>query len=174
VKKKEKKMRKKTLKDILVWAAAAVMIFSSAAAYGCTGTEAASITEARWSITIKAADGTSTEFTSEDAGSIEMVEVTAELEKKDGSTIEENWKGIPLAMALESAGIDDYNMVSVAASDGYSQEYEAAVIDDPETILGFFKDGEEVSADDGLVQLVVPSMSGKFWIKNVAQIEVLE
>ncbi len=167
-------MRKKTLRNILVWAAAAFMMLSFAAAYGCAGTEAASATEAQWSITIKAADGTTAEFTNEDAGAIEMVEVTAELEKKDGSTTEENWMGIPLAMVLESAGIDDYNMVSVAASDGYSQEYDAAAIDDPETILGFFKDGQEVSADDGLVQLVVPSMAGMFWIKNVAQIEVLE
>jgi len=166
-------MRKQIMRNILIWAAAALMVFSIAAS-GCVKAEAVSPTEAVWSITIKAADGTSTEFTNEDAGAIEMVEVAAVLEKKDGSKIDENWKGIPLAEVLKSAGIGDYNMISVAAGDGYSQEYEAAVIDDPETILGFFLDGEEVSADDGLVQLVVSSLAGKFWIKNVAVIEVLE
>lgn len=167
-------MAKNMVRNIVVWAAVLIMLFSFTAAAGCSNKEAASPTEAEWSITIKAADGTAVEFTGEDAGAIEMVEVTAELEKKDGTRIEENWKGIPVAEVLKSAGIDSYSMISVAAADGYSQEYEAAVIDDPETILGFFMDGQEVSADEGLVQLVVPSMTGKFWIKNVAVIEVLE
>jgi len=167
-------MRKTVMKNILVAAAALIMVLTFTAAAGCAEKDGGSATEAEWSITIKAADGTATEFTNEDAGAIDMLEVDAVLEKKDGSTIDENWKGIPLAEALKSAGVDDYNIVSVAASDGYSREYGAAAIDDPETILGFFLDGKEVSAEDGLVQLVVPSMAGKFWIKNVAVIEVLE
>ena len=167
-------MKRSGIKKILVWVLAALMIFSFTAVTGCSKVEAASATEASWSITIKAIDGSTTEFTNKDAGAIEMVEVTALLEKKDGSTIEENWKGIPLAEVLKSAGIDSYSMVSVEASDGYSREYEASAVDDPETILGFFMDGEEVSSDDGLVELVVPSMAGKFWIKNIAVIELLE
>jgi DMSO/TMAO reductase YedYZ molybdopterin-dependent catalytic subunit len=167
-------MRKTVIKNILVWAAAVLMVLAFTAAAGCAEKESASATEAQWSITIKAVDGGTTQFTNEDAGSIDMVDVAAVLEKKDGSTIDENWKGIPLAEVLKSVGIDSYSKISVAAGDGYSQEYEAAAIDDPETILGFFLDGEEVSTDDGLVQLVVPTLSGKFWIKNVAVIEVLE
>lgn len=165
-------MRKTWTRKVMVLAAAVLMTVSSAAA-GCAGTQA-SATEAEWSITIKDASGKAVEFDNEDAGNLEMVEVDATLEKKDGSTIEENWKGTPLADVLESAGIDDYTRVSVQASDGYSQEYEASAVDDPGTILGFFQDGKEVSPDEGLVQLVVPSMAGKYWIKNVAVIEVIE
>ena len=167
-------MRKTVIKNILVWATAVIMVLTFTAVAGCAEKKAASATEAQWSIAIKASDSSTTEFTNEDAGAIEMVEVEAVLEKKDGSTINEKWKGIPLAEVLKSVGIDSYGKVSVAASDGYSQEYDAAVVDDPETILGFFLDGKEMSADSGLVQLVVPSMAGKFWIKNIAVIEVME
>ena len=167
-------MDKKAVKDILVWAMTAITAVSFAAAAGCAGGASAGVTQAEWSITVKGSDGSTTEFTSKDAAELEMADITAEVEEKDGSTTEENWKGIPVAQVLHKAGIDDYNLVAIQASDGYSQEYEASIIDDPETVLGFFLDGQEVSVDDGLVQLVVPSMSGKFWIKNVAVIEVLE
>jgi hypothetical protein len=62
----------------------------------------------------------------------------------------------------------------IEASDGYSQEYEKAAIDDLETILGLFLDGKEASTDEGLVQLVAPSLASMFWIRNVAVIKVLE
>jgi DMSO/TMAO reductase YedYZ molybdopterin-dependent catalytic subunit len=150
------------------------IVFTFAAAAGCGEKEAASATEAEWSINIKTSDGSTTEFTNKDAGAIDMVDVSAVLKKKDGSTIDQSWKGIPLAEALKSAGIEGYNLIAIEASDGYRQEYEKAAIDDPETILGFFLDGKEVSTDEGLVQLVAPSLAGMFWIRNVAVIEVLE
>jgi DMSO/TMAO reductase YedYZ molybdopterin-dependent catalytic subunit len=78
-----------------------------------------------------------------------------------------------LSEVLKSAGISEYGTVAVEASDGYRQEYDAATVNDSSTILGFFLDGKEVSVDDGLVELVVPTLSGKFWIKNIAVIEVI-
>jgi DMSO/TMAO reductase YedYZ molybdopterin-dependent catalytic subunit len=167
-------MRKKVIKNILIWAAAVLMVFTFIAAAGCAEKEAASATEAEWSITIKASDGSTTEFTNKDAGAIDMVDVSAVLKKKDGSTVDQAWKGIPLAEVLKSAGIEEYKLIMIEASDGYSKEYEKAAIDDPGTILGFFLDGKEVSTDEGLVQLVTPSLASMFWIRNVAVIEVLE
>jgi DMSO/TMAO reductase YedYZ molybdopterin-dependent catalytic subunit len=167
-------MKKTSIKNILVWMAAALIIFTLTAAAGCSEKEAASVTEAEWSIKIKTNDGKTIKYTNEDAGAIDMLAVDAVLKKKDGSTIDQNWKGIPLAEVLKSAGIQDYNRIAIEASDGYSREYEASAIDDPETILGLFLDGKEVSTDEGLVQLVVPSLAGMFWIRNVAVIEVLE
>ena len=162
------------MRRILVWAMAVVMMFTIIAAAGCSTSKGTSATEAEWSIMIKDSSGTSVEFTNEDAGKTGMVEVEAVLVKKDGSEINQKWKGVALSEALKSSGIDGYSMVAVEAGDGYRQEYEAAAVDDPETILGFFLDGREVTVEDGLVQLVVPSMAGKFWIKNVSVIEVIK
>ena len=167
-------MGSKRMKGILIWLLAAVMVFSfTALAAGCAPSGSAAATEADWSITVKDSSGKSVEFTNADAGKIKMVEVDAVLVKKDGSEVNQTWKGIQLSEVLKSTGISGYNMVAVEASDGYRQEYEASAVNDPGTILGFFLDGEEVSVEDGLVQLVVPSLSGKFWIKNVAMIEVM-
>jgi len=165
--------REKVLK-IAAGLIAGVFLLTFAFLAGCGSTgKSASATEADWSITIKDASGKSAEFTNKDAGKLEMADVEAELEKKDGTKINEKWKGILLSEVLKSAGISQYSTVAVEAADGYRQEYDAATVNDAGTILGFFLDGKEISADDGLVELVVPSMSGKFWIKNIAVIEVL-
>jgi len=166
-------MGTKKLKRILVWILMAVLVFTFTAIAGCSSSKGASVTEAEWSITVKDSSGKSVEFTNEAAGKIEMVEVEAVLEKKDGSEIDQKWKGIPMSEVLKNSEISDYSMVAVEATDGYRQEYEAAAVNDSGTILGFFLDGQEVSVDDGLVQLIVSSMSGKYWIKNVSVIEII-
>jgi DMSO/TMAO reductase YedYZ molybdopterin-dependent catalytic subunit len=167
-------MKKEGIKKILVLALVVMMVFSFAVLAGCGKAKGSGVTEADWNITIKDSSGKAMEFTNADAGEIDMVEVTAVLKKKDGSEITENWKGIPLSEVMKAAGIADYSMVAIEASDGYSQEFEAAAVNDSGTILGFFLNGEEVSVEDGLVQLVVTTMSGKFWISNVAMIEVVD
>lgn len=161
-------MRRITVIALVVLMALSVLPFAA-----CKSS-AESPTEASWSINIQDAGGSSVEFTNEDAASLELVELTAEKEKKDGSKVEENWKGVSLKAVLESAGIDDYNMVAVEASDGYSKEMDTAAVDDAGTIIGFILDGEEISVDDGLPQLVASSLPGSYWIKNVAVIKVME
>lgn len=162
------------MKKIAVLLLAIVMIFSFSALAGCASKGSASATESEWSISVKDSSGKTLEFTNKDAGKLGMVEVDAVLVKKDGSEINEKWKGVTLASVLEYYGIKEYSMVAVEAPDGYRQGYDKAAVTDSGTILGFFLDGKEVSVEDGLVQLVAKSLSGKFWIKNVAVIEVIE
>lgn len=166
-------MGSEKMRRILVRVLAVVVVLTFTVVTGCSASKDVSVTEADWSITIKDSSGKSIEFTDEDAGKIEMVEVEAVLVKKDGSEIDQKWKGVPLSEVLKTSGISDFSMVAVEAIDGYRQEYEAQAVEDLDTILGFFLDGQEVTAEDGLVQLVVPSMAGKFWIKNVSVIEVI-
>jgi DMSO/TMAO reductase YedYZ molybdopterin-dependent catalytic subunit len=151
----------------------AVLLLTFVGLAGCSAPKSDSATQAAWSITIKDSSAKEVQWTNEDAGKLEMVEVSAELEKKDGTKVKENWKGVLLSEVLKSAGINQYATVAVEAADGYRQEYDAATVNDGGTILGFFLDGKEISVDDGLVELVVPTLTGKFWIKNIAVIEVI-
>jgi hypothetical protein len=65
-------------------------------------------------------------------------------------------------------------VVVIEASDGYSKEFDKAAIDDSGTIFGFVLDGEDIDEEDGPMQLVLSSMSGTFWIKNVAKVIIIE
>jgi len=103
-----------------------------------------------------------------------MVVIEAVKEKKDGSKTEQNWEGIPVAEVLKAAGFNDYTTVVIEAADGYSKEFYKATIDDSGTIFGLILDGEDIDEEDGPMQLVVSSMSGTFWIKNVAKIIIIE
>jgi len=130
--------------------------------------------EILWAITVEKEGGRSVEFTNVDASSIDMVAIEAVKEKKDGSKINENWEGMPVSEVLKAAGFNDYNTVAVEASDGYSKEFDKATIDDSGTIFGLKLDGEDIDEEDGPIQLVVSSMSGSSWIKNVARVVIIE
>lgn len=130
--------------------------------------------EILWTITVEKEGGSSVEFTNVDASGIEMVTVEAVKEKKDGSKIDQKWEGILVAEVLKAAGFNDYATVVVEAADGYSKEFDRAAIDDSGTILGLILDGEDIDEEDGPMQLVVSSMSGSFWIKNVAKVIIIE
>lgn len=130
--------------------------------------------EVLWTITVEKEGGSSVEFTNVDASGIEMVAVEAVKEKKDGSKIDQNWEGIPVSEVLKTAGFNDYTIVVVEAADGYSKEFDKAAIDDSGTIFGLKLDGEDIDEEDGPMQLVVSSMSGSFWIKNVAKVIIIK
>jgi len=150
----------------------ALLLMSMSVFAGCgPETEAQEIL---WTITVEKEGGSSVEFTNVDAAGIEMVAIEAVKEKKDGSKTNENWEGIPVSEVLKAAGFDDYAIVVIEAADGYSKEFDEATIDDIGTIFGLKLDGEDIDEEDGPMQLVVSSMSGTFWIKNVAKIIIIE
>lgn len=175
------------MKKLMLIIIAVIMVFSFTAMAGCEAKSEESVTEseesvtesegsatvAEWSISVTDAVGETVEFANADAGKLEMVEVEAVLVKKDGSEINEKWKGVLLSDVLEYCGITEYKTVAVEASDGYSKEIEASAASDAGTILGFYLDGTEVSVEDGLVQLVGVNLPGSSWIKNVAKISVV-
>lgn len=161
------------MKKPLLIILAVMMVLSFAAGVGCSTRTEESVTEAEWSISVVDADGKTVEFTGADATSLEMVEIEAVRVKKDGSETSEKWKGVLLSDIFEYCGIDEYEMVAIEASDGYSKEVEASTACDEGTILGFYLDGKEVSMEDGLVQFIAATLPGNFWIKNVAKISVV-
>lgn len=161
------------MKKLLLIILAVMTVLSFAAWMGCSTRTEESITEAEWSISVVDADGKTVEFTGVNAASLEMVEIEALRVKKDGSETNEKWKGVLLSDVLEYCGIDEYEMVAIEASDGYSKEVEASAVSDEGTILGFYLDGKEVSAEDGLVQFIAATLPGNFWIKNVAKISLV-
>jgi ABC-type glycerol-3-phosphate transport system substrate-binding protein len=63
----------------------AVLLFTFVGLAGCSAQKSDSATQAAWSITIKDSSAKEVQWTNEDAGKLEMVEVSAELEKKDGT-----------------------------------------------------------------------------------------
>ena len=103
-----------------------------------------------------------------------MVTIEATKEKEDGSKINESWEGMLVSEVLKAAGFDEYTTVAVEASDGYAKEFDKATIDDSGTIFGLKLDGEDIEEEDGPMQLVASSMSGSFWIKNVAKVIIVE
>ena len=139
---------------------------------GCV--QEAEAQEILWTITVEKEGGSSVEFTNVDAANIDMVVVETVKEKKDGSKTDQSWEGLSVAEVLKAAGFDDYAVVVIEAADGYSKEFDKAAIDDSGTIFGLKLDGEDIDEEDGPMQLVVSSMSGTFWIKNVAKIIIIE
>ncbi len=162
------------MKKIIMLILALVVTFAMAVSAGCTARGEEAVTSESWTIEVKDAAGKTVEFTEKDAAGLEMTEITAAHKKKDGSEAMENWRGVQLSDVLDYCGANQYTVVTVEASDGYKQEFEKATIDDNGTILGFFLDGEEVSNEDGLVQLVVSTMASKAWVRNVSKISVIE
>ena len=130
------------------------------------------VTSTPWTITITDSKGKSVEFTGKDAGKLKIEQISATLKKKDGSEVLQNWKGVLLSDVLKASGITEFNKIKVIATDGYEQVFEPAVINDSGTILGLMLDGKEITVDEGLVQLVVKSMGGNSWVRNIKSIVV--
>ncbi len=103
-----------------------------------------------------------------------MIAIEAVKEKKDGTLIDQSWEGLSVSEVLKTAGFNDYAKVAVEAADGYSMEFDRAAINDSGTIFGFKLDGEDINEEEGPMQLIVSSMAGSSWIKNVAKVVIIE
>ena len=107
-----------------------------------------------WSVPLKWW-GETIEFTSKDALEIGPVEVTIAEKDKDTTKEPEQWTGVLLKDILEFAGVTEFSVVSVEASDGYSREYEPDLVNSEGTALGWSRNGELLGEEDGFVKLVV-------------------
>ncbi len=126
-----------------------------------------------WSITVEVVGGDTIEFTNEDALEIGPVEVKIAEKDKDTTKEEELWTGVLLKDILEFAGVADFSVVSVEASDGYSREYEPDIVNSEGTALGWSRNGEILGQEDGFVKLVVDGKGKNWQIKQVAKIVVI-
>lgn len=132
---------------------------------GCSS-ETAKGEEAKWTVEIVGAEKTA--ITDLDCKDLNLVEFTADLKKKDGSVIPQNWKGYKLSDIMNVLGVTDYTTVIVESDDGYSAEYTPEIVNDNETILGIEKDGESIEKP----MMVPKNQRGNFWIKNTAKLTI--
>ncbi len=99
-------------------------------------------------------------LTTADPAGLEVVKVTAEHPKSGPG----EYEGVRLNAALEKAGLKEgANALVFTASDGFS--YEAPLSDVTacaDCLIGIA---------DGMFNMVMPGMSGKAWVKDVASIE---
>lgn len=125
-----------------------------------------------WTITFDGLSDGSFELSSDKANSkFDLVTIEATKVKKDGSEELQTWQGYKLLDALNWLHVEDYTALTVVAGDGYEIELTKDMIDD-ETILGINVNGEMLTDETNLVQLVVKNQPGNTWMKDVAQIIV--
>ena len=148
-----------------------LVLMLAAAVIGCSSNQEEQGAPA-WTITVEGIGDSAAQFTDLDAAKLTMKKVEATLKKKDGSEITQNWEGVPLKEVLEYLGAEDYESVTVEASDGYAKDYSLDIINREETILGLKLEGEALGEEDGPVQAVPTGESGNMWIKNVTKITV--
>jgi len=80
-------MKEKEMNKFIPIILAVILVFSLTVMAGCKAESGGSATEAEWSISVTDAGGKTVEFTNADAGKLEMVEIEANLVKKDGSEV---------------------------------------------------------------------------------------
>lgn len=125
--------------------------------------------EAAWTITFEGLSDGSFDLTSDKAErKLELVEMHTE-RMKDDVVYPEDWKGYRLLDVLEFLHVEDYEYVSIIAGDGYEVVLDKETID-AETILAIKKDGEPLSDEDNLVQLVRNTQFATTWVKGVTTI----
>lgn len=150
-------------KRIIIGLLATLMIFTL---FGCTTKVTVSNEEVSWKIEVIGAE--SKLITDVQCKNLELVEFTADLKKKDGSIKSQVWKGYKLADVLNLINVEDYTTITVEADDGYNVEYTPEIVEDPETIVGIERDGEERSQP----MMVAKNQRGNFWIKNTVKLTV--
>ena len=110
-------------------------------------------------------------LTEKELDKIEKVTIKATLQKKDGSTQEQEWVGLPLAKVLDAAGVKEYKTVTAAAADGYAKEYTPDMVKAVGTIVGYKLDGKTLDKD-GPLEVVLKDSPGNMWVKTLAKITV--
>ena len=89
---------------------------------------------------------------------------------KYGQTQEIKIKAVPVKQLLLENNIDlsKITKIKCTASDGYSKELDASVLDE---LYVWVVDEKDV-ADNGPLRIVHPKLSSKYWVKFLVQIDV--
>lgn len=122
--------------------------------------------------TINIVNGSSTvTLTEKELGAIPAVTLKATMKKKDGSELENEYTGVPLAKVLEAAGVKAYTKVSAVASDDYACEYTPDMINAEGSILAYNRDGEALG-DSGPLMTILKEQPSNKWCKNTVKLTV--
>lgn len=137
---------------------------------GC-GQKAASSSETRWKIQI-AGSGVDKVVTDKDMEKLGIINAKITMTKKDGSTEEHEWTGVPLSKVLEFAGIKEFNKVTFESQDGYKVDVPKDVALAEKTLVTFKMDGKDLAEGDGPVRMVVDGQPSKYWVRALVKINV--
>lgn len=112
-------------------------------------------------------DGTTTKtYTADDLARLPAAEATFQ---------EVAYKGVPLGDLLRDAGLDPAALraVKAVAADGYSVNYEPALFRRADVLVAYAQVGGPLTADDGLVRMVIPDAEGKLNVRMLTKIEAV-
>lgn len=106
-----------------------------------------------------------------DFNDMEWTEISITRVSKDVETIVEA-KGILLSEVLDYLNVSEFNTITVIAADDYSQDYDAEIALDSETILVFY-DGEDLVGDEnGPIWLIASNFANNLSIKQLKELVI--
>lgn len=125
-----------------------------------------------WEITFEGlSDGSFVLGNDKAKSKLSLVSVKATKKSKSGEESIQAWDGYKVVDALEFLHVKDFKSIKVVAIDGYESEFTKDQVDDT-MILGVTVDGENLSKETNLVQLVSKNLASTKWIKGVGKIIV--
>jgi len=146
-----------------------VLIFMLPVMAGCGQKPAQPPAEAKWKIQVTGKDVDKT-LTDTDMEKLGPVNAKITMTKKDGTTEDHEWTGVPLSKVLESAGIKEFEKVVLESSDGYKTELPKDVAQAQNTLVAYKMDGNDLPEGDGPVRMVVDGQPSKMWARALVKI----
>lgn len=142
-------------------------------AFPVTGESVIDLGGSQWRLTVEGAVEEPLTLTYEDVLSLPAETMTEALDCTSGWYSLQEWSGVPLVRLLEEAGGLEGAGVRLVSATEYNHTYPMA---EAKTILlATHVGGEELTASHGYpVRAVVPDRRGWFWVKWLAQVEVLD
>jgi len=131
--------------------------------------------EPLWSFIIVADRGATVEFTDLDAAKMTPVNIDTARTRRDGTIVKENWTGIPLRDILANKGISGYIASTVEGADGYRVTFTQELMDRPETIVAWLRNGEPMAATlnedgGGPLRMVPKGEPARMYVRNFVKI----
>jgi hypothetical protein len=126
-----------------------------------------------WSITIEVLGEDPVEFTNKDAAAVGPVEIVAVEKDKDEFGDAQIWTGILLKDLLEYIGVTEFTVIAIVAQDGFMRELDMERMSEA-TGIGWMVNGEMLDAERGPIQLIADQRGPKWWIPQVAKIEIIK
>lgn len=123
---------------------------------------------------LEVVNGSSTvTLTEEELSAIESITMKATMTKKDGTSVEYEYVGLPMAKVLEAANVKDYKTVTATASDNYTCEYTSDMVKTAGSIIAYERDGE-VLGDSGPLMTILKDEASSTWCKTLVKLTVAQ
>lgn len=130
--------------------------------------------KAMWSVNIIAARGATVKFTDLDAAKMTPVTLDVELRGRGGAVTRDTWTGVPLKDILVQKGITGYTGSIIEGADGFTAEYSLEVMNRPETIVAWLRNGQPMKPidqeGDGPVRIIPKGEPGRMFVRNLVKI----